>query len=134
MNQRFDWRNKESDSQKARLLHKTYDIFFGDERQTQLVYDVGTVDGLTSLELEELVREFLRGCQSAFDPLEFFQGKHIPGTPMLMRIGGMLVVHPWFQLRERSCPLLQVGPMITDGGQLNKTVINFHREWKQHQM
>lgn len=127
---KFDWRSPESDHEKGKLLHARFGIFWGDQRETDLIYEVGDVDGLTRAELFELNKEFLRGCQADFKILEFTRGEDIPGQPMLMRIKGMLHVLPRFQLRDVDRPLLQMGyPYPTSQGPL--PVVNFHQEWKR---
>lgn len=130
----FDWRDEASDSVKGRLLYDRFGHIWGDHAETDLIYEVGDVDGLTTPEIQDIEREFLRGCQSAFRTLEFLRGEGIPGEPMLMHLAGMLILHPSFILRQRRCALLQVGYNDSNISQPDPAVLNFHHEWKSKYM
>ena len=127
---RFDWRNPASDGEKLKLIVAKCDKGWGDELDTYLWYEVGDVDGLTQGETEDIVRQFFASNQAGFGEVEFHRSSEIPGNPMLLRLRGILTIHPSLWLRDRSCPLYQVGHGGMPGIKPDEHCINFRDEWK----
>lgn len=125
MTKNRDWRSPESNDAKAELIGKAW----GEEMDTYLFYEIGDVNRLTDEEQERIVKEFFPGGAAGFGDVELHRSSELKGHPMLLRLRGLLTLHPSLTLRGRVCPLYQIGYSDMLGSAASGDMINFHERW-----
>ncbi|MBI2485167.1 hypothetical protein HYW18_03410 [Candidatus Uhrbacteria bacterium] len=121
-----DWRSPTSDLAKLALIKREWGAQIDN---TYLWYEIGPITRLTNEEVATIVKQCFVHHTVGFGDVEIHPSMLIQGA-MLLRLRGTLFLQPALTIRNRYCPLYQVG----HGGGFVTTAdddcVNFHRVWE----